>query len=130
MTLFLKKTPEVQLQLLTSTVKLFLKKPATGPQILIQNVLHQATIETDNPDLRDRAFVYWRLLSSDPESAKDVVLAMKPTIRDDLTNSPQNRVVARLLKAAKHAELSLSQTPAIIRSARSLANTPPVRAKW
>ena len=36
--------------------------------------------ETDNPDLRDRAYVYWRLLSSDPEAARSVVLAEKPVI--------------------------------------------------
>jgi len=24
-------------------------------------------METDNPDLRDRAYIYWRLLSTDPE---------------------------------------------------------------
>lgn len=36
--------------------------------------------ETDNPDLRDRAFIYWRLLSTDPEAAKEVVLAEKPVI--------------------------------------------------
>ena len=73
----------MQLQLLTATVKLFLKKPSGGPQALIQTVLNQATSETDDPDLRDRAYIYWRLLSSDPEAAKDVVLATKPTIRDD-----------------------------------------------
>ena len=50
---------------------------------MIQTVLNQATSETDDPDLRDRAYIYWRLLSSDPEAAKDVVLATKPTIRDD-----------------------------------------------
>ena len=38
--------------------------------------------ETDNPDLRDRAYVYWRLLSTDPEAAKEVVLADKPVISD------------------------------------------------
>lgn len=38
--------------------------------------------ETDNPDLRDRAYVYWRLLSTDPEAAKEVVLAEKPIITD------------------------------------------------
>tara|TARA_B110000977_G_scaffold75465_1_gene101813 strand:- start:9575 stop:12316 length:2742 start_codon:yes stop_codon:yes gene_type:complete len=80
---FLEEAPEVQLQLLTATVKLFLKKPSSGPQALIQTVLNQATAETDDPDLRDRAYVYWRLLSSDPEAAKDVVLATKPTIKDD-----------------------------------------------
>lgn len=32
-----------------------------------QVVLNNATQETDNPDLRDRAYVYWRMLSTDPE---------------------------------------------------------------
>nr|DAD41712.1 TPA_asm: hypothetical protein HUJ06_016036 [Nelumbo nucifera] len=84
---FLESFPEepalVQLQLLTATVKLFLKKPTEGPQQMIQVVLNNATIETDNPDLRDRAYIYWRLLSTDPEAAKDVVLAEKPVISDD-----------------------------------------------
>ena len=74
---------DVQLQLLTATVKLFLKKPSSGPQNLIQKVLHQATSDTDDPDLRDRAYVYWRLLSSDPEAAKEVVLASKPMMSND-----------------------------------------------
>ncbi|KAG6488457.1 hypothetical protein ZIOFF_049700 [Zingiber officinale] len=84
---FLETFPEepalVQLQLLTATVKLFLKKPTEGPQQMIQAVLNNATMETDNPDLRDRAYIYWRLLSTDPEAAKDVVLAEKPVINDD-----------------------------------------------
>lgn len=84
---FLETFPEepaaVQLQLLTAAVKLFLKKPTEGPQQMIQVVLNNATQETDNPDLRDRAYVYWRLLSTDPEAAKDVVLAEKPTISDE-----------------------------------------------
>jgi len=62
---------------------LFLKKPTEGPQQMIQAVLNNATVETDNPDLRDRAYIYWRLLSTDPEAAKDVVLAEKPVISDD-----------------------------------------------
>ena len=36
--------------------------------------------DSDNPDLRDRGFIYWRLLSTDPAAAKDVVLAEKPLI--------------------------------------------------
>lgn len=58
---------QVQLQLLTATVKLFLKRPTENVQRMIQLVLSCATNETDNPDLRDRAYVYWRLLSTDPE---------------------------------------------------------------
>lgn len=46
----------VQLQLLTASVKVFLKKPDTA-QALIQSVLQTATKNCDNPDLRDRAFV-------------------------------------------------------------------------
>eukprot|EP00775_Hariotina_reticulata_P007152 gene7152-7367_t len=83
---FPEETSMVQLQLLTATVKLFLKKPTEIVQRMIQLVLSCATNETDNPDLRDRAYVYWRLLSTDPEAAKDVVLASKPVITDDSSN--------------------------------------------
>ena len=79
---FPEEPAEVQLQLVTAAVKLFLKKPTERPQQLIQLVLTYATQETDNPDLRDRAFIYWRLLSSDPDVAKHVVLAEKPVIGD------------------------------------------------
>lgn len=43
-------------------------------------VLKWATEEVDNPDLRDRGFIYWRLLSTDPVAAKDVVLPDMPAI--------------------------------------------------
>jgi len=72
----------VQLQLLTATVKCFLKRP-NETQEMVQRVLDLATEESDNPDLRDRGFVYWRLLSTDPEAAKAVVLSEKPVIKDD-----------------------------------------------
>lgn len=79
---FPEETAAVQLQLMTAAVKLFLKKPSEKPQQLIQLVLTYSTQETDDPDLRDRAFIYWRLLSTDPEVAKQVVLAEKPVIED------------------------------------------------
>lgn len=76
------ETSQVQLQLLTATVKLFLKQP-DNTQDMVQRVLTMATEDSDNPDLRDRGYVYWRLLSSDPEAARAVVLAEKPEIADD-----------------------------------------------
>ncbi len=79
---FQEETSTVQLQLLTATVKLFLKQPDTA-QETVQRVLTLATEESDNPDLRDRGYVYWRLLSSDPEAARAVVLSEKPEIGDD-----------------------------------------------
>jgi AP-1 complex subunit beta-1 len=57
------------LQILTAVVKLFLKKPS-NTQGLVQKVLQSATAENDNPDIRDRAYVYWRLLSGDLDVAK------------------------------------------------------------
>ena len=65
-------TPQVQLQLLTAIVKLFLKKPQET-QELVQKVLSLATQDSDNPDLRDRGYIYWRLLSTDPAAAKEVI---------------------------------------------------------
>ena len=69
----------VQLALLTATVKLFIQRPTKG-QELVPKVLKWATEETDNPDLRDRGYMYWRLLSSDPATAKKVVMGDKPPI--------------------------------------------------
>jgi vesicle coat complex subunit len=60
---------QTQLQILTAVVKLFLKKPGSS-QGLVQKVLQAATAENDNPDIRDRAYVYWRLLSGDLDIAK------------------------------------------------------------
>jgi AP-1 complex subunit beta-1 len=79
---FEEEDPAVQLQLLTATVKLFLQSPEQS-QDMVQRVLDMATEESDNPDLRDRGFIYWRLLSTDPEAAKIVVLGEKPIIEDD-----------------------------------------------
>jgi AP-1 complex subunit beta-1 len=78
---FKDENTQVQLQLLTAVVKLFLKRPK-DTQEMVQQVLNLATQESDNPDLRDRGFIYWRLLSTDPEAAKAVVLAEKPLITD------------------------------------------------
>lgn len=54
----------------------------------MQKVLQAATAENDNPDIRDRAYVYWRLLSSDPQIAKDIVLSDKPPITSTIRSLP------------------------------------------
>ncbi|KAG7279498.1 hypothetical protein CRUP_035884 [Coryphaenoides rupestris] len=64
------------------STQLFLKKP-TETQELVQQVLSLATQDSDNPDLRDRGYIYWRLLSTDPVAAKEVVLAEKPLISEE-----------------------------------------------
>ncbi|KAF2487512.1 adaptin N terminal region-domain-containing protein [Neohortaea acidophila] len=78
---------QTQLQILTAVVKLFLKKPDES-QSLVQRVLQAATAENDNPDIRDRAYVYWRLLSSDPQIAKNIVLSARPQITSTIPVLP------------------------------------------
>lgn len=80
---------QTQLQILTAVVKLFLKRPDKA-QGLVQKVLQAATAENDNPDIRDRAYVYWRLLSNtnDPNAAKNVVLSEKPPIVTTIQSLP------------------------------------------
>eukprot|EP00004_Rigifila_ramosa_P009952 TRINITY_DN21735_c0_g1_i1.p1 TRINITY_DN21735_c0_g1~~TRINITY_DN21735_c0_g1_i1.p1 ORF type:complete len:913 (-),score=280.20 TRINITY_DN21735_c0_g1_i1:52-2631(-) len=93
---FQEENTQVQLQLLTATVKLFLKKP-DSTQAMVQKVLGLATNDSDNPDLRDRGYIYWRLLSTDPDAARAVVLAEKPLISDD-TNTIAPSLLDDLLK--------------------------------
>ncbi|KAF8630719.1 hypothetical protein AX15_002744 [Amanita polypyramis BW_CC] len=76
---FTEESYPVQLQTLTAVVKLFLVKPDSS-QSLVQQVLNTATKDCDSPDVRDRAYIYWRLLSTDPGAAKAVVLAHRPPI--------------------------------------------------
>ncbi|KKZ57811.1 hypothetical protein EMCG_05562 [[Emmonsia] crescens] len=73
------ETVEVQLALLTATVKLFIQRPTKGQQ-LVPQVLKWCTEETDDPDLRDRGYMYWRLLSTDPNTARAIVMGEKPPI--------------------------------------------------
>jgi AP-1 complex subunit beta-1 len=102
---FTEEAYPVQLQTLTAVVKLFLYKPDTS-QGVVQRVLNTATKDCDSPDVRDRAYIYWRLLSTDPGAAKvcsenmfifsysltcrqSVVLAHRPPIElQQLTVSP------------------------------------------
>lgn len=71
---FLEESTQIQLALLTATVKFFLLQPKKGAS-MVQRVLRWATEQISNPDCRDRGFFYLRLLSSNPELAKQVVLS-------------------------------------------------------
>lgn len=56
----------------------------------MQKVLQASTAENDNPDVRDRAYIYWRLLSntSDPNATRNVVLSEKPPIVTTIQSLP------------------------------------------
>eukprot|EP00913_Durusdinium_trenchii_P032908 g30807.t1 len=85
----------VQNQILTATVKMFLKCPQSSKQ-LVGRVLKLCTDESTNPDLRDRGYMYWRMLGKSPEMAKQVVLCERPTISEN-PFAFQPRVLDRLV---------------------------------
>lgn len=84
---FLEEGTNVQLQLLTACVKLYTKKPDEGKELL-HDILQQATQRSDNADIRDRAYIYWRLLSSDSDLSKHIALAHRPVIASTVEKIP------------------------------------------
>lgn len=67
---------------MNGAVKLYLKLEDAAEDLVTQ-VLKQATDESDNPDLRNRGYIYWRMLSNNPEEAKSIILCERPTISED-----------------------------------------------
>ena len=70
--LFQEEADLVQLQLLTTAVKVFSKHKDTRSQHVVQRLLRKAST-SESPDVRDRAFIYWRLLSSNVGDVNSVI---------------------------------------------------------
>jgi vesicle coat complex subunit len=94
---FLEESTDVQLAILTASVKFFLLNPEEA-QDMLSRVLSFATIEVDNPDLNDRAYMYMCLLTECPERAPDIVLSDSnpPVLNLDL-DILEPRLVATLV---------------------------------
>lgn len=76
---FIEEPVSVQLQILTTVVKCFLKAPVQNQQ-LVTDIFRLATNGAENPDVRDRALIYWRLLSTNPEETRKVVLSKRAVL--------------------------------------------------
>lgn len=76
---FSEESPQVQLQLISTIVKVFLDNPDLA-QDQLQFVLSEATKETILPDVRNRALVYWRMLSIDKNLAREFVIFPKAQV--------------------------------------------------
>lgn len=111
------ETIEVQLALLTATVKLFIQRPTKGQQ-LVPEVLKWCTEETDDPDLRDRGYMYWRLLSTDPATAKQVVLGQKPPITAESEKLDPRTLEELCLNVGTLATVYLKPIHQVFRAAR------------
>ncbi|KAG8167694.1 hypothetical protein KVR01_003383 [Diaporthe batatas] len=114
---FAEEPVEVQLALLTATVKLFIQRPTKG-QELVPKVLKWATEETDNPDLRERAYMYWRLLSTDMNLAKQVVMGEKPPVTAESERLDPQTLEEMCLNVGTLATVYLKPVQTVFRNAR------------
>jgi hypothetical protein len=73
---FADEPPLVQLQLISSIVKAYLVRPKETEEQL-QFVLNEATRQTMHPDVRNRALIYWRMLSLSADAARTFVQFQK-----------------------------------------------------
>ncbi|KAK0325572.1 hypothetical protein LTR54_015475 [Friedmanniomyces endolithicus] len=112
------ETHDVQLALLTATVKLFIQRPSKG-QDMVPKVLKWATEDTDNPDLRDRGYMYWRLLSSNPAAAKSIVMGEKPAITAESEKLDPATLEEMCLVVGTLATVYLKPVHTVFRSARA-----------
>lgn len=85
---------DVQYATLTAVAKYYLKFPEQGESVILR-VLKWATEEVDNPDIRDRGYIYWRLLFSEHASGpngefqlntKKIILNDNPVITSENDN--------------------------------------------
>ncbi|KAL0946946.1 hypothetical protein HGRIS_013105 [Hohenbuehelia grisea] len=124
---FLDETPEVQLALLTAAVKLFIYRAnSDATKELVHKVLKWATEEVDNPDLRDRGFMYWRMLALNPAVAGEIVLAEKPPITTDSDRMDRGALDQLLLHTGTLGSIYHKNPETFIRNAvgKALADSP------
>ncbi|RLV94829.1 AP-1 complex subunit beta [Spathaspora sp. JA1] len=117
---------EVQYATLTTVTKYYLKFPTKGESIVLQ-VLKWATEEVNNPDIRDRGYIYWRLLSSEHASGpngefqfntKQVILNNNPIISSENDNINPNILDELELNIGSLASIYLKPVQAVFRMAK------------
>jgi AP-2 complex subunit beta-1 len=121
---------EVRLALLTATVKFFIQRPTKG-SALVPQVLKWCTEETDDPDLRDRGYMYWRLLSTDPATAKNIVMGTKPPINAESEKLDPATLEELCLNVGTLATVYLKPVQQVFRAARPrrLAESPALQRR-
>jgi len=93
-------------------------------------VLKWTTEEVDNPDLRDRGFMYWRMLAINPTVAGEIVLAEKPPITTDSDKMDRGALDQLLLHTGTLGSIYHKNPETFIRSAagKALADSPALNA--
>ena len=70
---------DIKLQILSTAVKNFINKPdEKNSENIVKLCLKKGAEESENPDVRDRAYFFWRLLENEPDLAKEMFNQLKP----------------------------------------------------
>lgn len=120
---------QVQLALVTASVKFFIQRPNQG-QKLVQKVLKWATEDIDNPDLRDRGYMYWRLLATNAGAAKGIVMGERPPVNTDTDRMELGALDQLLLHTGTLGSIYHKTPETFIRHAKgkALADSPALNA--
>lgn len=110
---------DVQYSILNSAIKLFLRDPTKDTEAICLGVLKQCTEVLINPDIRNQAYYYWRLLTLAQmpdsgltyESIRGIIDGESPTLQLNATMDPVileelelniGSIVSIYLKPASH----------------------------
>ena len=93
----LKEEPYIiQINILDSATKTFLKCQSEESYNILNQVFDFCTKECENPDVRDRGYMYYRLMTIDPQLASRIIVNEKPKINEDASGFDDN-LLATLL---------------------------------
>lgn len=128
---FTNECPAVQAVILTNCVTLFLRSPDQTKNRLVPNVFELATQNTLDPDVRDRAFIYWRLLQASPQRAAGVINQHLPPIAAQVSNLDENQLEDLELSLGFISSLYLKPGDQLFRqaSSRQLGASPALRPR-
>ncbi|CCW70093.1 unnamed protein product [Phytomonas sp. Hart1] len=103
--------PSVQLSILGAVIKVFLRNPS-AMQAMLSTLLETLTTQSEDPDVCDRAFAYWRLLSKDVEinKMKRILESHSFSVNVDRTFSDA-MMMADLKKSINTAAVVFGQPP-------------------
>lgn len=76
----------------------------------MKDLFKYITKECENPDLRDRGFIYWRLLSTNPQLAKKIVLSPRPLISEQ-SFTLETEFLEKLIENIGHLSCVYSKKP-------------------
>ena len=91
---------------------------------MVQNLLSVANETVNDPDVRDRALFYWRLLAGDLELAKEVILAPKPAIVTPLVDHIDAALADLLERKIPKISSVLMEKPSAFVTYKNLYATP------